>query len=243
MLPPWTIEQKDRLYDFLASLGISKSMVRDEELMITSFTHKSYAADYNGDYVFNERLEFLGDAILGSIVARRLYLLYPDRPESDLTLFKIALVRAETFALVAQEIGLDKVIFLGKGEEKNAWRQKETILCDCLEAFLWYVALDIGVDTVEKIVGKYILIKLDWQTELSVKSYKSHFQELLQKLYKITPRYEETEGKDPQTHEVIYTSRVYKDDVLLGEGTGSNKKKAQEQAAKCAYEKLAENVD
>lgn len=243
MLPPGTRENKDRLYDFLATFDITKDMVQDEELMVNSFVHKSYAADYNGDYVFNERLEFLGDAVLSSVVAKKLYLNFPDRPESDLTLFKIALVRAETFALVAQEIGLDKVIFLGKGEEKNAGREKITILCDCLEAFLGYVALDIGVDTVEKIVEKYILTKLDGQTDLSVKSYKSHFQELLQKLYKITPRYEETEWKDPQTHELIYTSGVYKDDVLLGEWVGTNKKKAQEQAAKNAYEKLAESVD
>lgn len=243
MLPPQTRENKDKLYYFLETFGITKSMVKDEDLMITSFVHKSYAADYNGEYVFNERLEFLGDAILWWVVAKNLYLMYPDNPESDLTLYKIALVRAETFAEVAQDIGLDKVIFLWKGEEKNSWRAKTTILCDCLEAFIGYLALDIGIDTVEKIVEKYILIKLAWKTDLTIKSYKSHFQELLQKLYKITPRYEEVEWKDENTHEVIYISRVYKEEEELGMWVWTNKKKAQEQAAKNAYEKMQESLE
>lgn len=236
-LPPHLWEHTEKIYTFLETLGVSRDMVKDELLMHTAFIHKSYAADYNGDFVYNERLEFLGDAILSAIVAKILYLNFPHHAESDLTLYKIALVRAESLAAVAQDIGLDSVILLGKWEEKNNGRAKITVLCDCLEAMLGFLYLDCGADTVENIVQKYIVIKLDNETALSVKSYKSHLQELVQKLNKVTPHYVETEKwKDPTTHEIMYESLVYMWETLLGTWTGTNKKKAQEQAAKNGYE-------
>lgn len=239
MLPPNIKDNADKLIVFLETIGVNKENIKDRETMCIAFVHKSYAADYNGDFTFNERLEFLWDSILGALVAKILYEQFPDQAESDLTLYKIALVRAENLALVAQEIWLDKIIFLGNGEEKNNGRQKTTILCDCLEALLWYIYLDIGIDTVEKIVQKYIVTKLDWHTDHSVKSYKSHVQELIQKAQKLTPHYKDTEiWKDELSHEILYKSEIYVWEDLLWVGTGTNKKKAQEQAAKDAYEKL-----
>lgn len=236
-LPPWLQEHTSTMYAFLQTLEVTQDMIKDKEMMHTAFIHKSYAADYSGDYVYNERLEFLGDAILSAIVAKLLYIDFPNHAESDLTLYKIALVRAESLAAVAQDIGLDKVILLGKWEEKNNWRAKITVLCDCLEALLWFLYLDCGADIVENIVKKYILSKLSQETELSVKSYKSHLQELVQKLHKVTPHYIETEyWKDPETHELLYESRVYMWEQLLWSWLWTNKKKAQEQAAKNGYE-------
>lgn len=239
MLPPNVTTHKDTFLQFLGSLEIPIALMNDEESMLTAFVHKSYAADFSGDFVYNERLEFLGDAILGAIVAKLLYRNFPTEPESTLTLYKIALVRAENFALVAQEIGLDKVILLWNGEERNNGRQKITILCDCLEAIIWYIYLDYGVDVVENLVEKYILTKLEGKTNLSVKSYKSHLQEVIQKTHKITPHYREIElGKDPVSHEIIYQSTAYMDEKILWEWQWTNKKKAQEQAAKDAYERM-----
>jgi ribonuclease III len=239
MLPPKILEQYTALSSYLASIGVSSHPATNEELLCSAFVHRSYAADYTGAFIYNERLEFLGDAILSAIVAKLLYKQFPDRAESDLTLYKIALVRAETLAEVAIDIGLDKKIFLGNGEEKNNGRQKITILCDCFEAMLGYLYLDYGADEVEMVVQKYIMKKLDGHTHLSVRSYKTLLQEHTQKLQKLTPYYEEKElGKDPVSHEMIYESSVYIETTLLGTGTGTNKKKAQENAAQSGYESL-----
>lgn len=238
-LPPNIIDKQESVYSFLQTLGISQDQVKQPELMMNAFIHKSYAADYAGDFVHNERLEFLWDAILSAIIAKLLYKQYPTSDESDLTLYKIALVRAENLAEVALDIGLDKIIFLGNGEERNKWREKITILCDCLEALLGYLYIDSGADTVEILVQKYILGKLSAHTDLSVKSYKSHLQELIQKNHKITPTYTETEiWKEPGTNDILYESVVSMWDEKLWVWTGTNKKKAQEQAAKNGYEKL-----
>ncbi|MEI7478073.1 MAG: ribonuclease III domain-containing protein [bacterium] len=161
MLPPHVEEKKTALIAFLAQLGISSDKIHNTDMLTTAFVHKSYAADFAGAYEHNERLEFLGDSVLGMIVAKHLYNTYPDLSEADLTLYKIALVRAETLAQVAADCGLAEVILIGKGEEKQQGRQKTTILCDCMEAVLGYIYLDCGIDTVENVVQKYIIEKLE----------------------------------------------------------------------------------
>ncbi len=241
MLPPHVLEHIDKLTAYLGTLGVDTTQVKDPELLCTAFVHRSYAADYSGSFVYNERLEFLGDSILSALVAKNLYQQFPDRAESDLTLYKIALVRAETLAETAIDIGLPSIIFLGNGEEKNNGRQKTTILCDCFEAVLGYLYLDFGADVVEKFVQKYILPKLDKHTAQSVRSAKTLLQEHIQKISKVTPRYEEKEiGKDATTGDALYESTVYENAVVLGTGIGTNKKKAQESAAYDAYARLTE---
>jgi ribonuclease III len=242
-LPPNIIEKQESIYSFLETIGVNRDQVKQPEIMMNAFVHKSYAADYAGDFVHNERLEFLWDAILSAIIAKLLYQQYPHSAESDLTLYKIALVRAENLAEVAIDIGLDKAIFLGNWEERNNGRSKITILCDCLEAVLGYLYIDCGADTVEILIQKYILGKLSAHTDHSVKSYKSHLQELIQKNNKITPTYTEKEiGKDPGTNDILYESTVSMWDVILWMWVGTNKKKAQEQAAKQGYETLTSEL-
>jgi ribonuclease-3 len=107
-----------------------------------AFIHKSYAADFKQEVVHNERLEFLGDAILGSVIAKQLYIDYPNAAESQLTLYKIALVREEHLAKIAKHIGLDQQLLLGNGEEKMGGRQKDVILADGLEALIGFLVLD-----------------------------------------------------------------------------------------------------
>lgn len=119
MFPAFVTNKKDECKAFLASLDIDISKIKNEELMLTSFIHKSYAADFRDPVPHNERLEFIGDAVLGAVINVQLFHQFPTEPESMLTLYKIALVRAETLADVAKEIGLDQVIFLGNGELKN----------------------------------------------------------------------------------------------------------------------------
>lgn len=161
MFPAFVTSKLEECKAFLATLGLDTGAIRDTDLLLTAFVHKSYAADFRDPIPHNERLEFIGDAILGSVVNIELYKDFPDEPESTLTLYKIALVRAETLAEVAKEIGLDQVIFLGNGEIKNAGRGKETILCDCLEALLGYIYLDLGPNAVENVIKKHIYNKVE----------------------------------------------------------------------------------
>lgn len=124
MLTKEVLDQKQKIKDFLKTLNISVEKIQNEDLMIQTFVHKSFAADYKQMLDHNERLEFLWDGILSAITNKLLYINYPNYSESDLTLYKIALVREETLAEVAKEIGLDKYIFVSKWEEKMEWRKK-----------------------------------------------------------------------------------------------------------------------
>lgn len=160
MFPAFVTSKLEECTAFLASLGLDTSTIKDTELLLTAFVHKSYAADFREAIPHNERLEFLGDGVLGAYINTYLYQDFPTEPESTLTLYKIALVRAETLADVAKEIGLDQVIILGNGEIKNDGRSKETILCDCLEALLGYIYLDLGTNAVENVIKNHIYTKV-----------------------------------------------------------------------------------
>jgi len=128
IIPPEVMQQQEMLFDYLASLGIEKSQIKNKALCLTAFIHKSYAADFKTITSHNERLEFLGDAVLGAVVAKLLFQKHSEMAESDMTLYKIALVREETLAKVCKEIRLDEKIFISKGEEKSKGRKKDAIL-------------------------------------------------------------------------------------------------------------------
>ncbi len=197
-----------------------------------AFIHKSYAADFKQEVVHNERLEFLGDAILGSVVAKQLYLDYPNSAESQLTLYKIALVREEHLAKISQQIGLDQQILLWNGEEKMGGRNKDVILADGLEALIGFINLDQGQDVAQAFILTYIypeITQLEW---FSNKSYKTLLQEVAQSQTKITPHYVDTVlQQDTKGNPTLFESVVMMGDRELGRGTGINKKKAQESAA------------
>jgi ribonuclease III len=110
--------------------------MKDTDMLLCAFVHKSYASDFKEEYNHNERLEFVGDAVLGSVIAKALFLNFPTMQESNMTLYKIGLVREETLAKVAQKIKLNTHIFISKGEEKNHGRLKASIISDALEALI-----------------------------------------------------------------------------------------------------------
>ncbi len=239
MFPEFITSQLENCKNFLSTLGIDPSLIKDENLLLTAFVHKSYAADFRDPVPHNERLEFVGDAILGATVNVHLFKDFPDEPESTLTLYKIALVRAETLAEAAQDIGLDQAIFLGRGELKNDGRNKITILCDCMEALLGYIYLDLGAETVENVIKKYIYSKVEIIQKGQVKSNKTLLQEEVQKIHKNIPLYiDEPYEQDTKGNVTTYLSRVIIDGKEIAVGYGPNKKKAQDDAARIAYEKL-----
>ncbi|AHB41800.1 hypothetical protein P148_SR1C00001G1021 [candidate division SR1 bacterium RAAC1_SR1_1] len=236
MLPKEVLEQKESIKGFLKNLGIPVEKIKDETLFFQTFVHKSFAADYKQMLLHNERLEFLGDGILSAVTNKLLFINYPEYSEADLTLYKIALVREETLAEVAKEIDLDKYIFVSKGEEKMQGRKKNAILSDCLESLLGFLYVELGNEVVEAFITKYIFSKIGTISKDPVKSYKTMIQEYVQKEYKELPIYKDNEySVDEKGNPITYQSEIYVGDKKVAEGLGSNKKKAQEDAAKKYY--------
>ncbi len=231
------LQKKNDILAYLAALWIPTKKVQDEELLLLAFVHKSYAADYKDIITHNERLEFVGDGVLGAVINKLLFLNHPEMAESDLTLYKIALVREEILSEIAKDIQLDEMVFISKGEEKMQGRQKDSILSDTLEALIWYLYIDLGIDVTETFIKTYIYAKMEKIEKKPVKSYKTMIQEIVQKEHKVVPEYKDIEHVvDEKGNVTEYKSEIYILWKKISEGFGSNKKKAQEEAAKSCYE-------
>ena len=229
----YVLQKKQEIKEYLKSLGLPIENIQNEELMLLAFVHKSYAADFKDIQTHNERLEFLGDGILGAIINKLLFLNHPEMHESQLTLYKIALVREEILAEVANDINLNAFVFISKGEEKTQGRQKDSILSDTLEAMIGYFRIDLGIEVTEQFISRHIYTKLPKIEKSPVKSSKTTIQELMQKEHKIIPEYRDSEHiVDEKGNVVEYKSEIFVFDKKIAEWFWSNKKKAQEDAAK-----------
>ncbi len=224
-----------KIDQYIISLDI---IVNDRKLLIQSLTHKTYSKDFSYDApLHNERLEFLWDAVLWMIINEKLYLDFREFTESDMTLMKISMVRMENLANISKKIWIDNLILLWNWEEKKWGRNSEAILCDCIEWFIGFLYIDQWFEFVKSRIIKYIynpdIILSD------IKSYKAKLQELSQSKYKILPVYIDIEHeKDDIKNYVLYRSSCYINNELLWEWFGTNKKKAQEEAAKIAFDKM-----
>lgn len=238
MLPKEVLEQKKQIISFLKGLGLWVEKINDEDLLLQTFIHKSYAADFKEILDNNERLEFVWDGILWALVCKLLFVNNPDMWEDEMSLYKIALVREEILAEIALDIWLDKHIFISKGEEKTGGRSKKSILSDCLEALIAYIYMDLGIFEVEKFIIRYVYSKKNKVSKKPIKSYKSMVQELVQKEYKKLPEYKDFE----QINEGWNIGRYHTEFYVLGEkkaeGFWESKKTAQEDAAKNYYQKI-----
>lgn len=234
------IKKKKDLITYVSSLWIPTDKIQNEELFMLAFVHKSYAADYKDVFTHNERLEFVGDGVLGAIINKLLFINHQKMAESDLTLYKIALVREEILAEIAKDIKLNEIVFISKWEEKMQGRQKDSILSDTLEALIGYLYIDLGIDVTEQFIKKYVYSKLERIEKSPVKSYKTMIQEIVQKEHKIVPEYKDIEYVvDEKWNVTEYKSEIYIIGKKVSEWFGSNKKKAQEEAAKNCYEALS----
>ncbi len=232
------LEQKDKIYDYISTIGLKRSNVKNENLLLQTFVHKSFAADFKKIWEHNERLEFLWDGILWAIICKLLFQNHPNMEESEMTLYKIALVREENLAQVAKNINLDKYIIISRWEEKMQWRKKNAILADALEALIWYIFIDFWYLQAEQFVTNYVYTMYDKINKNPVQSYKTMVQEYIQKKHKETPLYKDIEHDiDSKWNVVLYKSEIYILWDKKAEWFGQNKKKAQEDAAKNFYEK------
>ena len=184
----------------------------------------------------NERLEFLGDSVLGIVTAAYLYNNFPN-PEGDLAKIKSAVVSEKALAPIALEFGIDKLLVLGKGEESSGGRTKPAILADCMEAIIGAYYLDSGYKNAEKYVLEFIIPAVNEVLENGIKDYKTDLQELCQKKYKKCPVYELIERTGPD-HDQTFKYIVHIGDQTFGPATGKTKKEAEQQVAKQALDNL-----
>lgn len=215
----------------------------DPGVLRQALTHRSHVHVTGMQRIeSNERLEFLGDAVLGLVVNRFLYDRFLDKEEGDLTKIKSLLVCGSTLARVAEQLSLGEHLLLSRSEEGSGGRHRESILADAMEAVLGAVYLDGGLEPVEKVVREQILVNVnDSIQERSRRNYKSLLQEELQARFKIPPRYKisTTSGPDHARH---FTVKVMLKGMVLGVGSGNSKKQAEQRAAETALVHLEENV-
>jgi len=203
------------------------------DLLKQAVVHRSYLNE-NPDFELhhNERLEFLGDAVLEIITTEFLFNNYPDTPEGDLTNWRASLVNSKMLAVVANEIDLEKCLYLSKGESRDKNSKARTyIIANAVEAIIGAIYLDQGIDAATKFVSKRMLSKLD--NILSNQLYldpKSKFQEKSQEVYKVTPHYKVLSESGPD-HAKNFEIGLYLRDELVAKGKGSSKQEAQVDAA------------
>ena len=210
----------------------------DEDLLDVAFTHSSYANDHREqDIEHLERLEFLGDAVIELIVSDFLYKEFEEFPEGQLTKMRAAAVRAETLAELAIESNLPRYILLGKGEEQSNGRKRVSLLCDVFEAFIGAIYLDQGTVTARTVLEKLLFPKINAGDFSHGMDYKTALQEWMQQDGVVQIEYQviETTGPD-HAREFVVEVKIEGDP--LGTGSGSSKKRAEQNAAKVAYENL-----
>lgn len=226
------------LIDFLKNIGVTD--IKNIKLFEEAFTHRSYINESKkkSGLSHNERLEFLGDAVLELVISQHLFETYSNRPEGELTSFRAATVRTETLANVARELGCGKVLKMSNGEEGTGGRDKDYLLANTFEALLGALYIDQGFESCRQFITKTLisLIPNIVENRLDIDP-KTKFQEIAQEKYKVTPTYSVVSENGPD-HSKTFTMAVYINDQLMGEGQGASKQKAEEQAALKALEKL-----
>ena len=213
---------------------------RNEQLLRAALYHSSYANEHRAQEIAsNERLEFLGDAVLGFVTAEFLYRSFPNAPEGDLTRTRAALVREESLFEVAQFLDLGSCLQLGRGEESGGGRHRPSILADATEAVFAAVYLDGGIECARDLIHRVLLEKVDIQlTESRRHDYKTELQEVVQRKPGQVLRYELT-GQSGPDHAKVFTVAVLLNGAVVGEGSGRSKKEAEQICAKAALEKLS----
>lgn len=208
------------------------------ELLNLAFCHRSYANESNDDIDNNERLEFLGDSVLGLIVANWLFVHLPDLDEGDFSRIKSFVVSEESLAVVAKRLRVDNFILIGKGEEFSGGRNKKALLADCMEAIFGAYFLDSGYKAATELIQHLLVPEIEIVlANKHRKDYKTLLQEHVQKRYKTYPKYEVVKKTGPE-HDNTFWVRVLVQKKVFGPASGNNKKEGEQAAAKMAYDQL-----
>jgi len=209
---------------------------RDAELLSQALSHRSWVAESSGA-VSNERLEFLGDAVLGLVVTDHIFRTYPDRPEGELAKVRASVVSAAALAEVAVELNLGKMLRLGKGEDASGGREKPSILADATEAVIGAVYIDGGWDAAADLILELLGDRIaDAAAGPGGQDYKTRLQELAARAFETLPEYEVVD--DGPDHAKRFFAAVRVGDQRFGGGEGRSKKQAEQAAARLAWEAL-----
>jgi ribonuclease-3 len=231
---------KIKINDLAKSLGIE---FKDISLLQTALTHRSYLNEHRDEAEHNERLEFLGDAVLELIISDHLYITYPDRAEGDLTSFRSAIVRTESLAIASRELGYGDYLRMAKGEEESGGKDKDYLLANTFEAVLGAIYLDQGYEKCKDLVTRVLITKIPEIVEnrLDIDG-KTKIQEVAQANFKITPIYEVIEENGPD-HDKEFVVVIKLEDKVIGKGKGSSKQKAEEAAATNGLEYIEKSLN
>lgn len=223
--------------NFLARAGIS---FNDPRLLTTAFTHRSYINETRAEGEHNERLEFLGDAVLELVATDHLFRHYPDASEGVLTSYRAALVNAVTLGAVAESLGMNECLLLSKGEAKDTGRARATILANTFEAVVGALYLDQGYERARDFIERHVLSRTEAMIESGAwRDAKSSFQEFAQAKYGATPKYEVVRAEGPD-HDKHFVVAVSVSGVRLAEGEGKSKQEAEQSAAEQALKTSAD---
>ena len=207
------------------------------QLLQNALPHSSYANErWHNSLLSNERLEFLGDSVLGMLVAEYLYHNFPNRPEGELTRMRADMVCEQTLAAAANRIGLGSHLLLGHGEEQGGGRHRNSILADAMESVIAACFLDGGIEAALKVVQQFILVEVP-VTKLHNADYKTKLQELVQQKKNQVLSYR-LAGQSGPDHDKQFDVEVSLNGSVVGSGSGSSKKRAEQMAARSAIEKL-----
>ena len=210
---------------------------RNITLLQNALTHSSYANErWHNSLMSNERLEFLGDSILGMVVAEYLFRTFPDRPEGELTRMRADMVCEKTLARVAAHIELGRHLMLGNGEEQGGGRSRDSILADAVESVIAASFLDGGMDAARQFIQKFVLVEVPVK-QLHNADYKTALQELVQQKKNQTLSYALV-GESGPDHDKRFEVEVSLNGCVIGTGSGSSKKRAEQMAAQNALNQM-----
>lgn len=215
---------------------------KDPHVLALAFIHRSYVNENRNITTHNERMEFLGDSVLGLLIADYLYRCLPTTPEGELSYLRSRLVEASSCVTYIQKLNLEKYLLLGKGERINAGRGRESILADLFEALVGAIYIDGGLEETKNFLFKNFLPEIEAILKTPLRNWKAVLQDYCQKNYQQTPLYKVINEEGPD-HSKIFKINVMIRDNLLGEGEGPSKKEAQQAAAADALGKLKRNLE
>lgn len=217
-----------------ASIGVT---FLNKELLKAAFIHRSYLNEDRTVQSSNERLEFLGDAVLSFLTSSYLYRTYPEFPEGKLTNIRSSLVNTKSLSDIAKSLGLGELLFLSRGEQEGGGRTNPSLLADAFESLLGAIYLDQGPGVAEKFLATHLFAKTrDIIEKKAYLDYKSNLQELVQEKMRISPTYDVVRSEGPD-HAKTFWIVARAGEKILGEGTGRSKQEAEQVAARQALEK------
>lgn len=215
-----------------------KVVFKNKALLVQAFVHRSYLNEAKEIRESNERLEFLGDAVLELLTSQFLYNKYPEYPEGTLTNIRSALVKTESLAEVARRLNIGDLLYLSRGEEDSGGRHNQSLLADAFEAVLGAIYLDQGIDPVRLVLSDWLFPNTDEIIEKKAFiDYKSLLQEIVQDENRISPTYRVVKSEGPD-HARTFWIEAIAGTKTLGSGQGKSKQEAEQMAAKASLEKM-----